>query len=213
MKRFTLGSWSTALIVFGLTALGFALWVGVQASVWLLLRLFGIRTDLWAMIEALSTAVTVAALVSGAYIAYRELDELSNTRYIEISNQLFQELNAPANIEARRWVIRYLPEDPVEGTQSLDDEGRSAVKHVLNSLDHIAFLTQAGWIPDDLIMPWMNPMVVKVWAKLEPYVAHEARRRREPDYYAHARDLAERCIAWRTDNLPDAELTWVEDAL
>ena len=162
MKRFTLRSWSTALIVVGLTAGGFALWVGVQAAVWLLLRLLGVRTDLWAMIEALSTAVTVAALISGAYIAYRELDELSNTRYIEISNQLFQELNAPDNIEARRWVIRNLPDDPVTGLPSLDDEGRDAVKRVLNSLDHIAFLTQSGWIPDDLIMPWMNPMVVKV---------------------------------------------------
>jgi len=40
-------------------------------------------------------------------------------------------------------------------------EGHAAMKRVLNSLDHIAFLTQAGWIPEDMIMPWMNPMIVR----------------------------------------------------
>jgi hypothetical protein len=59
----------------------------------------------------------------------------------------------------------------------------------------------------------MNPMVVKAWRKLEPYVTYESRRRGEPDYYEHARRLAERCCAWRAKRLPEAEITWVEDAL
>ena len=47
-------------------------------------------------------------------------------------------------------------------------EGQAAVKRVLNSLDHIAFLTQAGWIPEAMIMPWINPMIVKAWASWRP---------------------------------------------
>ena len=62
-------------------------------------------------------------------------------------------------------------------------------------------------------MPWMNPMIVKAWCKLEPYVDYESQRRAEPDYYEHARRLAERCRTWRAKNLPDAEIRWTEGAL
>jgi hypothetical protein len=62
-------------------------------------------------------------------------------------------------------------------------------------------------------MPWMNPMIVKAWGKLEPYVDYESGRRKEPDYYQHARELADRCIVWREKNLPDAQITWVGDAM
>lgn len=213
MHQRRIPNWATALLVIALTAAGFLAWIGVQVLLWAGLRLMGIPTDLWAMIEALSTAVTVAALISGGYIAYRELDELSNSRYIDVGNQLFEELNSPQNIAARRWVIGNMPDDPAAGIPNLSDEGRRAVKRVLNSLDHIAFLTQSGWIPEELIMPWMNPMVVKVWKKLGSYVDFESQRRHEPDFYEHARALAERCIAWRAEHVPEGEITWVENAL
>jgi len=61
-------------------------------------------------------------------------------------------------------------------------------------------------------MPWMNPMRVGAWIELEPYVRYEAERRQEPDYYEHARALAERCLMWRAKNLPEAEITRVDNA-
>ena len=114
---------------------------------------------------------------------------------------------------ARRWVFQNLPADPQEGIRSLTPEGQEAVKQVLNSLDRVAFLTQAGWIPEDLIMPWMHPMIAKSWDKLEPYVEYEKQRRNEPYYYAHANELAVRCRAWREKHLEDAQVKWVKDAL
>lgn len=209
----SLRSWMTPLLILGLTALGFIIWMAFQILVWWGLRLIGLPTDLWAMVEALSTAVTVAALISGGYVAYRELDELSNSRYIDVSSKLFEELNSAENTEARRWIYQNLPDNPAEGLLKLSDEGHRHIKRVLNSLDHIAFLTQSAWIPEKLIMPWMNPMVVKIWAKLGPYVAYESERRREPDYYEHARELAQRCVAWRRENVPGSEITWVDHAL
>jgi hypothetical protein len=173
----------------------------------------GFSTDFWAMTEALSAAVTAAAVLGTALVAYRELCELASSRHLSVADSLFKELNSPGSIEARRWVLQNLPDDPREGIRSLTPEGRAAVKHVLNSLDRIAFLTQHRWIPEEMVMPWMNPMVVKAWAKLQPYVDYESRRRREPDYYVHAGELAERCIAWRAENLPDSEITWIGDAL
>jgi len=202
------------LVLFAvITAVGFLLWVPGLTLFWLILRAFGVSTSLWAMVEALSTAVAAAAVLSGAFVAYRELSELASTRHMEVADRLFEELNSPQNIAARRWVFQELPDDPEEGLRTLDSEAQEHVKRVLNSLDRVAFLTQAGWIPDDLVMPWMHPMIAKSWEKLEPYVRHEQKRRNEPYYYEHAAALAERCEAWREGNIPDMEIKWVEDAL
>ncbi len=62
-------------------------------------------------------------------------------------------------------------------------------------------------------MPWMNPMIVKSWAKLGPYVEYESRRRNEPDYYQMANLLAQRCIKWREENVIGADIRWLTDAL
>ena len=105
------------------------------------------------------------------------------------------------------------PADPGQVIASLPPQGRDAIKQVLNSLDRVAFLTQGDWIPEETVMPWMNPMVVKSWARLAVYVEYERQRRREPDYYQAAGQLAGRCQAWRARHVPEAQLTWLEDAL
>jgi hypothetical protein len=209
-------NWSgrlTLIVIVASTVVGFVFWLFVLFSLWLFLRILGISVNFWAMTEALSTAVAAAAVLGAGFVAYRELAEVASSRYMEVADRLFHELNSPENIEARRWIFQHLPDDPQEGMRSLTPEGQAFVKRTLNSLDRVAFLTQAGWIPEKMIMPWMNPMIVKAWVKLEPYVDYESRRRNEPDYYAHARRLAERCLSWRAKHLPDAEITWVDDAL
>jgi hypothetical protein len=197
----------------GITVLGFLLWVPGLTLVWLILRTIGISFGLWAMIEALSTAVAAAAVLGGGFVAYRELSEIANTRYMEVADRLFKELNAPEQVAARRWVFQNLPDDPREGIAGLTPEAQAAVKLVLNSLDRVAFLTQAGWIPCATIMPWMHPMIAKSWSKLDPYVKYEQKRRNEPYYYEHAARLADRCRDWRADNLSEAEIVWLDDAL
>ncbi len=173
----------TLVLFVVITAAGFLLWVGGLTLVWLVLSLLRIPTDLWAMIEALSTAVAAAAVLSAGFIAYRELSEVSSSRHMDIADRLFQELNSPENVAARRWIYRQLPDDPAQGLQSLIPEGQAAVKQALNSLDRVAFLTQAGWIPEEIVMPWMHPMIAKSWSKLRPYVEYERARRSEPYYY------------------------------
>ena len=152
-------------------------------------------------------------MLGAAFVASRELSELASARHLEVADKLFSELNSAENIAARRWVYQNLPDDPVEGIRTMTPEGQAAVKKVLNSLDRVAFLTQSGWIPDEVVMPWMNPMIVKSWAKLGPYVEYESQRRNEPDYYQIARLLAQRCIRWREQNLADANAKWLSDAL
>lgn len=201
------------ILIFSLTAFAFIILLMFLILVWLLFRRLGSPGDLWAMTEALSTALGVAAVLGGGYVAYRQLAELASSRHLEIADRLFDELNSQENIEARRWVFQNLQDASGEDIRKLSPEGRQAIKRVLNSFDKVAFLTQPGWIPEEMVMPWMNPMIVKSWAKLEKIVDYECERRNEPDYYEHARELAGRCRAWRAKNLPGAEITWVDDAL
>jgi hypothetical protein len=196
-----------------ITAVGFMAWISLLFVVWLLLKLFGFSTDLFMIIEALSTALAAAAVFSAGFIAYRELSEMTSSRHLEVADRLFNELNSVENIAARTWVFQHLPADPAEGLASFSPEGHTAVKQVLNSLDRVAFLTQSGWIPDEVIMPWMHPMIAKSWEKLGPYVLYERTRRNEPYYYEHAEKLAERCRSWRQRHLTETSVKWVSDAL
>ncbi len=203
----------TLILFVIITVAGFLLWTGGLTIVWLALTLLRVSTDLWAMIEALSTAVAAAAVLSAGFIAYRELSEVSSSRHMDIADRLFKELNSPENIAARRWIYQCLPADPALGIQALTPEGQSAVKQVLNSLDRVAFLTQAGWIPEEILMPWMHPMIAKSWDRLAPYVDFERKRRDEPYYYQHAARLGERCREWRKQHGLESDVTWVEKGL
>jgi hypothetical protein len=202
------------LIIFiVITATGSTIWIGCLIIVWLLSQVIGLKTDLWAMVEALSTAIAAVAVIGAGFFAYRELSEISSSRHLEVADKLFEELNSQKNIDARRWVYQNLSEDPEERIKTVSPEGQAAIKQVLNSLDHVAFLTQSGWIPDEIIMPWMHPMIAKSWDKLEAYVIYERERRNEPYYYEHAANLAKRCRKWRNNNLSEIGIKWVENAL
>jgi hypothetical protein len=182
-------------------------------NLWCNLNAQDICTESLASIESLSTALAAAAVFGAGFIAYRELSEVANSRYMDIADRLFDELNSPENIEARRMIFQNLHENPEIGLKKLTAKDRNAIKTVLNSLDRVAFLTQSGWIPDDLVMPWMHPMIAKSWEKLEPYILYERERRNEPYYYQYAGKLAERCKLWRQKNLTDTTTKWVDKAL
>jgi hypothetical protein len=175
----------------------------------------GAEDNLMATIEAVSTAVGAAAVFGAGYIAYQELSEVANTRYMDIADRLFGELNSPENVAARRRIFQNIKDEPEVGLKNLSQEDQDAMKMVLNSLDRVSFLTQSGWIPDELVLPWMHPMIAKSWEKLEPYVLYERKRRNEPYYYRYAGRLAARCNQWRAENLKAEELKtkWVDNAL
>jgi hypothetical protein len=167
-------------------------------------------------IEAISTTVAAAAVFGAGYIAYQEIKEISISRHIDVADRLFNELNSEKSIKARRRIFGLKEKNsPEEMLKSLSDEDRDAIKTVLNSLDRVAFLTQPSWIPDELIMPWMHPMIDKSWNKLELYVLNERERRKEPYFYEHAEEIAKRCRCWREKNLSEQEriIEWVENAL
>ena len=213
MKNTQRSVWRSLIAMMVLATIGLLLWMGILLVLWAAMNQAGIPTDFWPMAQTLTFSLTMVSIIAGSILAVHQLGEAASNRHMAVADRLFEELNSPENIEARRWIFHNLPPDPVEGTRTLSSEGQAAVKRVLNSLDHIAFLTQAGWIPEEMIMPWINPMVVKAWVKLQGYVEYESRKRSEPDYYQHVRQLAEDCREWRKQNMPSAEIIWVNDAL
>jgi hypothetical protein len=196
-----------------ITVISYLGWLGGLFLLWLFLPHNSITTEFWMMLGALSGALSPMILLGGTVLALRQLNEVAQSRHLGVADRLFEELNSPENIAARRWLFQHLPPEPTDGIATLSEEGRQALKRVLNSLDRVAFLTQAGWIPEDLIMPWLNPMIVKAWLKVAPYIDYECQRRSEPDYYQNVRQLAERSLAWRARHMPEAEITWLADAL
>ncbi len=193
--------------------IGFCIWLGLNLLVHFLVWSVGYNSDFWNMLEALSTAAGLVTFIVAGFFAYRQLVETLNSRYLEVADRLFEELNSPENIAARRWIYLHLDENPSRTLATMSEEHRQYIKTVLNSLDRVAFLTQSGWIPEEMVMPWMSPMVVKAWMKLEPYVDYEAKRRNEPFYYEGVREIASQCILWMKQNVSDATINWVNDAL
>jgi hypothetical protein len=205
--------WTTFVLIIVFAVLGSTLWICTLFIVWILLRSFDVQADFFVLVESLSTAVAAAAVISAGFVAYKELSEISHSRHLEIVNHLFDELNSQENIEARRWVFQNLHGDPAREIPLISPDGRTAIKRVLNSLDHVSFLTQPGLVDEGVVMPWMNIMVIKSWIKLCPYVEYERKRRNEPDYYRTAEQLARRCIAWRRKHVTEKDFIWVEKAI
>ncbi len=208
-----LGGFSTFFVIIALTIGSFLLWLVVLVVVWAILHGEGSTTSFWEITASLSTAIAAAGVLGAGYVAYRELSEISSGRHIEVADKLFAELNSPENIDSRRWIYENLTDNPAQDLKTMTEEGQAHIKRVLNSLDRVAFLTQSGWIPDDIIMPWMHPMIYKSWLKLEPFIQYERKRRNEPYFYRYAGDLAERCHRWRVKHVENAAIEWVENAL
>ena len=108
-------SMRTFLLIVLITAGAFVLWLSLLLLLWWFLGTLGVSYDLWAMIESLSTALAAAAVFTAGFIAYRELSEISNSRYMEVVERLLGELNSNENIEARRWIFQNLAADPKTG--------------------------------------------------------------------------------------------------
>jgi hypothetical protein len=191
----------------------FVFWVSLAVVVWGFFQVIGVRFSLWSMLEAISTAFAVAQFLGGGVVALVQLTESVDNRNLGIYNDVFAKMMSDENIEARRWIYLHLPPNPEEGLSGISAEGQAHVKHVLNSFDHLGFLLQQDWVTAGPVIHWVSPMVVKVWEKLGPYVEYEAARRREPDYYEAARELARHCAEWRRTRIPEGEITWVENAL
>lgn len=163
--------------------------------------------DLWSMLEGISSALAFSVVAGGGVVILFQLVEAIDNRHIDVFNRVFEKWMDDEHIEARRFIYQDLPNDPETGLAMLDDEGRGKVKRILNSVDYLGFLIDQGWVDDEGIIEWVSPIVVKVWAKLGPYIDYEINERgKETDYYASVRSLAVRCHEWRAKNKPQDEV-------
>ena len=162
--------------------------------------------DRWAMLGAFSELLAAAAIFSGFYLNYRSRDRATRIENLDLIARMFDKFNAPDQIDARTWVYQRLPKP----YKYLSQREKDYIKLALNTLDEIALYFQISEIDDEAIMRYINPMVVKSWARLAPYVLEQREMRQEADYYIDAERLALRCIAWRSERYGSAEIEWID---
>ncbi len=179
---------------------------------WGYLNLYGLSANFWVVLSSISTLIATAAVFGAGYIAYSELSEISQSRYLDVTDRLFKALNSEESILARRWIFQNLS-DSLDYSEINSSDAQKHIKHTLNTLDRIAFITKFGFVSYDEIMPWMHPMIVKSWMKLKPIVLAERERRNEPLYYKEAEKLAIRTIEWCKSNNVSTDITWITQAL
>jgi len=156
------------------------------------------RAEFWSMAEGLSSAMAFAAVVGGGLVALSQIVEGVDNRNLDVFDKIFTRWMSREHIDARRYIYQHLPDDPAEWYQTCTSENRAQVKLVLNQFDYLGFLISQHWITDEGISNWVNPIVVRVWSKVEPYIDYDMHvLGKGEDYYEHARWLALRCIAWR----------------
>lgn len=208
-----LPAWGVILIAVGISVIVLALMIAITYRLWWVKSpLREPVWDLWNMLEGIGAAAAFAAVVGGGVMALQQLAEANDARQREIYNAMFQRLMSDEEIDARRYIYE-LPDDPEQGLGSLNADGRRRVKRVLNSYDYFGFLIRQGWGPNEEIVKWVSPIVVKAWLKIGPYVEHERVAREEPEYYADAEYLYEQCRAAWVDQHGDEGVTWVDGAL
>ena len=94
-------------IFFVVTLAVFLLWGLCAFLIWRIFDSLALSDNFYVAIEALSTALAVATVFGAGYFAIQELSESSKTRYMEIADKLFNELNSEENIQARKLVYQY----------------------------------------------------------------------------------------------------------
>jgi hypothetical protein len=157
-------------------------------------------------LEALATAFSAAAILLGFYLNYLGIQHASRLENLDLISRMFDKFNSPEQVEARTWVFQKL-----DGSKSrLNDKEKGHIKAVLKTLDEIALYFEISGTQDEAVMRYINPMVVKSWARLAPYVLEQREMRQEADYYIDAERLALRCIAWRIERYGSAKIEWID---
>lgn len=177
------------------SAIGLTIIIG---ALWILgLQVIGrptTRDELWSMLEGLSSAMALAVVAGGGVVVLSQLVEAVDNRHMQIFDRVFTEWMADEHIEARRFIYRDLPDDPVDWYHDKGMQGQDQLKMVLNAFDYLGFLIDQQWASEGRIVEWVSPIVVRCWHKLGAYVEYERRvNAKGADYYEYAEILAQMC--------------------
>jgi ABC-type multidrug transport system fused ATPase/permease subunit len=194
----------SAIIIFIVVLLMMVLLI---VLIWGSLLLLECNESFWVIAGSVATLVAAAGVFGAGYIAYGELSEIAQSRYLDVADRLFDALNSEESIEARRWIFQNL-ENPLDYDDANFSEAQRYIKHTLNTLDRVAFVTKFGYVSNNEILPWMHPMIIKSWIKLQPIVLAEREKRNEPLYYKEAEKLALRTINWCENNEISINIRW-----
>jgi hypothetical protein len=145
----------------------------------------------WEALTALSTAVTAIVIAVTAFAAVREvrltadttraageqLEQLRKATQFEGALEIFKELDSPAQVEARRFVVFDLPERLKDerfreeiGFISGVDEAKHLELTVLRCFERIGFYRSKGFVEEDVLLNVASGRIVTTWRALQPVV-------------------------------------------
>ena len=179
----------------------------------------------WSLLGNIASVVTMSLIVGGLVFAVSQYVENADQRRREAAQagfsmykEVVDRLMSQEATTARRWIILNLPTLDEAGndntawlarTTALINaiptgekaeraQGKTYLKQVLNDFDFLGFVAQHYWSMENELVEWMSAPVAKTWERIYSYVDYEAQERAEPDFYASARWLGQRCLKWRS---------------
>ncbi|GAB4471108.1 MAG: hypothetical protein Kow00124_07910 [Anaerolineae bacterium] len=218
LKRMETG----ALLVeaFRFSLLIFAAWMLLQFAFWLVPAWMGwtdidTKWDLWSIFEGASSAGAFALAFGAGLVALVELNENIESRNLSTYKDVFERMMSPDEVAARRFLFQEMPKEPQAQIDLImaSEEARENVRKVLYTLDYLGFLVTHDWVTHEAVIGWFSPIVMRAWHQVGAFVHYERERRKEPDYYIDAENLAIRCKQWRIDHGLPVEPYWVDDAV
>jgi hypothetical protein len=135
----------------------------------------------------IANLITSVATAAGVILIYLQLREAAHTRKSEATASLIEGLASEDQRQLRRFVYQTELSDP----SKLSDEDRWKVERAAVQLSRTALLCSKGLADERTILDTFGEAFVRVWDKLQPFVAFE-RSHRGPTYLRAFEDMSQR---------------------
>jgi hypothetical protein len=149
------------------------------------------------LVNALSLAFSVAAVVISAIFAIRQSRLMRHSNLLPVVVEIFKEFRDPTFKEHLNYLQHRLwDEHPPSnaGTSELPEEARVHVMTVAGFFNTVGLLVAYGVIDDLIPGSAMGGSILRAWSRIAPYIENERQRRNDPNYHMYFEDLARRAL-------------------
>lgn len=166
-------------------------------------------TDVATYILAGAAALQALTLIASAIFAGIQLRVNAKPRYFEGLYRVYEEFDTD-HARRQRHAVYALP-DQVPADAVLSDNVVELLKDVTNRYDFIGHLVLTGILPDKYVIPVYYLQVVRIWTKVQPYIAYIRRTRGlGATYHRRFEQLYKKCERYRRRHNPQAAVRVTE---
>lgn len=122
--------------------------------------------------SSIATVATAAIATIAAVFALVQVREMTRTRHLEAMLRVFEMLGAEDARKQRRFIYTQLKSSP----ERLTPEEQWVVEQVTVTFDRLGRLVEMGLVPREELFQGHCEVVIRVWARLKPYIYHHRSR-------------------------------------